>query len=71
MKTIEIKIETNYITLNQFLKLSSIVQTGGHAKVLIQDGEVKVNDNLCLQRGKKLYKGDIVEILGNKKYEII
>ena len=70
MKKTEIKIETDYITLNQFLKLSNSVETGGHAKILIQEGKVKVNNDICEQRGKKLYKDDIIEIINYKKYII-
>lgn len=59
---IEIKIETEYIKLDQFLKISELAQTGGHAKILIQEGLVKVNNEICTQRGKKLRPGDIVEV---------
>ncbi|MDR7871413.1 MAG: S4 domain-containing protein YaaA [Tissierellaceae bacterium] len=60
----EIKIQTEYIKLDQFLKLSDAVQTGGHAKIVISDGLVKVNNEVCLQRGKKLRPGDKVEVDG-------
>ena len=49
------------IRLDQFLKLKDIAQTGGHAKVLIQGGEITVNGEICTQRGKKLQDGDVVE----------
>ena len=48
------------IRLDQFLKLMDIAQTGGHAKVIIQNGEVQVNGEVCTQRGKKLRSGDVV-----------
>lgn len=48
------------IRLDQFLKLMDIVQTGGHAKLIIQNGEVHVNGEVCTQRGKKLHSGDVV-----------
>lgn len=57
----EIEISTEYIKLDQFLKLCEIAQTGGHAKLLIQDGLIRVNGETCLARGKKLRKDDIVE----------
>lgn len=57
----EIKIKENFIKLDSLLKLSGLVSTGGHAKTVIQNGEVKVNNEVCLQRGKKLYIGDIAE----------
>lgn len=58
----EIKITTEFIKLDSFLKLASAVSTGGHAKMVITGGEVKVNGQVCLMRGKKLYESDIVEI---------
>ena len=48
------------IRLDQFLKLMDIAQTGGHAKLIIQNGEVLVNGEVCTQRGKKLRSGDVV-----------
>ncbi len=59
---IEIEIQTDYIKLDQFLKLSELAQTGGHAKIIIKDGLVKVNGQLCLERGKKLKAGDIITV---------
>lgn len=58
----EIKIEGEYIKLDQFLKLSDIAQTGGHAKIIIKNGEVKINGETNTQRGKKLRVGDIIEV---------
>ncbi len=55
------KIDTDFIRLDAFLKMNDAVQTGGHAKIVIQDGEVKVNGEVCMQRGKKLRSGDKVE----------
>lgn len=57
----EVKITTDFIKLDSFLKLASAVSTGGHAKMVITGGEVKVNGQVCLMRGKKLYEGDTVE----------
>lgn len=59
---IEIEIQTDYIKLDQFLKLSELAQTGGHAKIIIKDGLVKVNGQICLERGKKLKAGDIITV---------
>lgn len=64
-----VKIETPFIKLDQFLKYENLVQGGGEAKILIQDGQVKVNGEVCTQRGKKLYRGDRVEF-ENETYEI-
>ena len=55
-----IKIETEYIRLDSLLKLSGLVDTGGQAKVMIQNGEVSVNGEPCTMRGKKLRPGDTV-----------
>lgn len=50
------------IKLDQFLKLQGVVSTGGEAKFLIQNSEVKVNGDVEIRRGRKLAQGDIVEI---------
>jgi len=55
------KINTPFIRLDSFLKLCDAVQTGGHAKLVIQNGEVRVNREICIQRGKKLHPGDEAE----------
>lgn len=62
---IEISIDSEYIKLDQFLKLVDLASTGGHAKFLIQEGLVKVNGEIELRRGKKLRSGDLVEVEGN------
>ncbi|RDY23424.1 S4 domain-containing protein YaaA [Romboutsia maritimum] len=63
---IEKYIDSEYIKLDQFLKLVDLASTGGHAKFLIQEGVVKVNGEVETRRGKKLRSGDIVEVEGNK-----
>ncbi len=60
-KQVSKKIDTDFIRLDAFLKLNDAVQSGGHAKVVIQGGEVKVNGEICTMRGKKLRQGDKVE----------
>lgn len=67
----EIKITTEYIKLDQFLKLSGAAGTGGHAKILISEGQVKVNGIIALERGKKIRKDDIVEIIDFDKFKLI
>ena len=59
--TNKIKITTEFIKLDSLLKFAGMAQTGGVAKEYILNGEVKVNGEICLMRGKKLYSGDIVE----------
>jgi len=58
------KIHTEYIKLDAFLKFAGAVGTGGEAKSAIQDGQVRVNGEVCLMRGKKLRPGDRVEFPG-------
>ena len=59
-----IEITTEFIKLDSFLKLSGLAETGGEAKLFIEDGLVSVNGEPCLQRGKKLQPGDRVEFDG-------
>ena len=54
----EIKIKEEFIRLDSALKFAALVATGGHAKTVIQNGEVEVNGEVCTQRGKKLRNGD-------------
>lgn len=61
----EIKIKDYFIRLDSAMKLADMVVTGGHAKMIIQNGEVKVNDEICTMRGKKLHSGDKVEFESN------
>lgn len=60
MKNNEIYIETEFIKLDNLLKFAGVVPTGGQAKFLIQNGEIKVNDQVCTMRGKKIRNGDKV-----------
>lgn len=58
----EVKLETDYIKLDQFLKLCGIAQTGGQAKMMIAEGLVVVNGEVASQRGKKIRKNDKVKV---------
>ena len=60
----KIYINTEYIKLQQALKLANIVSQGSDAKMIIQEGFVYVNDEKCTMRGKKLRNGDVVKIKG-------
>ena len=62
----QIPITTEFIRLDSFLKLTGMVDTGGQAKMMIQDGQVKGNGEVCPMRGKKLYPGDQVSLLGKE-----
>lgn len=57
----ELFIVTENIPLDKAIKFSGIAGTGGQAKMIIQDGLVKVNDEVCLSRGKKLKENDFFE----------
>jgi ribosome-associated protein len=58
MKTVTIK--TEYIKLQDLLKFTNLVATGGEAKERIQGGEVTLNGEVCTMRGKKIRPGDDV-----------
>ena len=66
MQEVCIYIKEEFIKLDSALKLGNLVATGGHAKFVIQGGEVKVNGEVCLMRGKKLKIGDTAEFGGVK-----
>ena len=61
---LEIKIRDEFIKLGQALKAAGLVGSGVDAKLVIQDGLVKVNGETEVQRGKKLYDGDVVTFEG-------
>jgi ribosome-associated protein len=63
----KIYINSPFIKLEQFLKFAGAVSTGGMAKNIILDGEVMVNGEVCLMRGKKLFGGETVSI-DNQEY---
>ncbi|QCT06714.1 RNA-binding S4 domain-containing protein [Ruminococcus bovis] len=55
-------IDTEFIKLQDLLKFAGLVETGGQAKILIQDGFVTVNGEICTMRGKKIRNGDRVTL---------
>ena len=59
-----IEISSEYIKLDALLKFSALTGTGGEAKIVIAEGLVKVNGEVCYQRGRKLRNGDTVEFSG-------
>mgnify|MGYP000764694061 CR=1 FL=1 len=61
-----ITITTEYIKLQDLLKFAAAVETGGEAKLVIQEGDVTVNGEVCTMRGKKLRPGDTVDFGGKK-----
>lgn len=62
----EIKLRDEFIKLGQAIKAANLVESGAEAKEVIQEGYVKVNGEVCNQRGKKLVAGDIVSFEGNE-----
>lgn len=61
-----IKLRDEYIKLGQALKAAGFVDSGVEAKLVIAEGEVKVNGEVEIQRGKKLHSGDIISFKGNE-----
>lgn len=66
MKHSKFKLDGEYIKLESLLKCNGLVSTGGQAKIFIQNSEVYVNNEICLQRGKKLHAGDIVRMFDDE-----
>ncbi len=61
-----IKIRDEFIKLGQAMKLAGLAESGVDAKIEIQEGLVKVNGEVQLQRGKKIYPGDVIEFNGQQ-----
>lgn len=59
-----ITITTEYIKLQDLLKFAAIASTGGEAKIMVQEGQVTVNGEVCTQRGRKIRPGDDVCVNG-------
>ncbi len=64
MREEHIQINTEFIKLDAFLKFAGAADTGGEAKLAVQNGQVKVNGEVCTMRGKKLRPGDRAELDG-------
>ena len=62
----DITITTEFIKLQDLLKLANLVGTGGEAKIVIQNGDVSVNGEVCTMRGKKIRPGDTVAFDGKE-----
>lgn len=67
----QIKIDTEYITLGQFLKLADIIQSGGMAKWFLSEHEVYINGEQDQRRGRKLRAGDKIEIPSNGTFTVL
>ncbi|MBL4953389.1 S4 domain-containing protein YaaA [Neobacillus sp. OS1-32] len=66
----KIKLETEFITLGQFLKLAELIQSGGMAKWFLSEHEVFINGELDQRRGRKLRDGDKLQIPGFGEFVI-
>lgn len=66
-----IKITTDYITLQQLLKMEDFISSGGQAKYFLASNEIYVNNEIEQRRGRKLYPNDIIEIIKTKQKFII
>ena len=64
------EINTSFIQLQAFLKFMGIAETGGQAKEMINEGIIRVNNEICTSRGKKLRNGDVVSAF-SVDYEIV
>ena len=70
MESYPIKIHTPFIRLQDLLKFSGAVETGGDAKLIIREGRVTVNGEPCLMRGRKLVPGDRAVIDGETELTV-
>ena len=61
-KEVKVKIKTEYIKLDSLLKFAGLTETGGTAKEIIGEERIKFNGELCTMRGKKVRKGDRIQI---------
>ena len=62
VKTINLRPDEEYNTLQSLLKVSNVISTGGMAKIFLEENEVRVNGELENRRGRKLYKGDRIDL---------
>jgi ribosome-associated protein len=62
----DVPISGDMIRLGQFLKLADLTDTGGEGKILIASGDVTVNGEVDVRRGRQLHPGDVVEVLGRR-----
>ena len=71
MESHEIRIHTEFIKLQDLLKFAGAVETGGDAKLIVQEGRVSVNGETCTMRGKKMRPGDRAVIDGETELLVI
>ncbi len=61
---VDVAIRDDTIRLGQLLKLAGLAESGAHARELVQEGEVRVNGEVDTRRGRRLHRGDLVEVSG-------
>jgi ribosome-associated protein len=66
----EIKLNTEFITLGQFLKLADVIQSGGMAKWFLSENDIFINGEQDQRRGRKLRVGDRIDIPGHGEFLI-
>ena len=71
MDSHKIKIHTEFIKLQDLIKFAGAVETGGDAKLIIQEGRITVNGAICTMRGKKMRPGDIACIDGETELVVV
>ena len=71
MKVVAIEIDTPFIRLDALLKFAGAVETGGDAKLIIQEGRITVNGETCTMRGKKMRPGDRCCIDGETELVVV
>ena len=71
MESYDIKIHTEFIKLQDLLKFAGAVETGGDAKLIIQEGRITVNGETCTMRGKKMRPGDRCCIDGETELVVV
>jgi len=71
MESYDIKIRTEFIKLQDLLKFAGAVETGGDAKLIIQEGRITVNGETCTMRGKKMRPGDRCCIDGETELVVV
>ena len=62
----EFKLKDDYVELVKLLKLLRIAETGGHAKIMVEEGEVLRNGEIEYRKRAKLISGDVIEVMGEK-----
>lgn len=71
MKTLEVKLDQEFITLVQLLKATSLIGSGGEIKFLLEDEAIQYNDTIAFQKKKKCFVGDVIIVDNHTKIVIV